>query len=262
MRLIDINECQQILLDIAKAVDSICRQNHIPYYLLGGSMLGAIRHKGFIPWDDDMDIGIPRSYYEKFLEIANKTLPLHYKVLTYKNDKRIVFGVSKIQDVRTLIDDPRSRHPLDQQLGINVDIFPLDYCGKLGVKYYSSRVLIRLQRLLFVESTRPNIFKTLSRKVLRALFSVRQSYLPEVVDKIIVGFSNKNSFMGSFWSGYKAKHIMPSDVWGEPTEYKFEDAYFLGVYDYDSYLTTLMGNYMQLPSINKRIAHCSNIYFR
>ena len=79
MRPIDIEEAHHILLDIAKAFTKVCDENNIPYYMLGGTMLGAVRHKGFIPWDDDMDFGVPREYYDLLINVLEKELPSPYR---------------------------------------------------------------------------------------------------------------------------------------------------------------------------------------
>jgi lipopolysaccharide cholinephosphotransferase len=262
MQCIDIEQCHNILLDIAKNIDKLCRENGIPYYMLAGTMLGAVRHKGFIPWDDDLDFGIPREYYDKFLQVATQSFPPHLKVSTYQNDNRVVYGVAKIQDIRTLIHDPRSMHSLEEQLGINVDVFPLDYCGKLEIRHYLILFLIRIQTLLFVESTVSTHTKTLIRMILRNFLCVKSSYFPKKIDKLIKNLSNNNDNLGSFWSGYGTKHIMSVNVWGKSTEYTFEDTRFFGIEDYDTYLSTLMGNYMKLPEKHKRIVHCEHIYLK
>ena len=75
LRRIDMDECHEHLLRIAECFDGICRRHGIPYFMLGGTMLGAVRHKGFIPWDDDMDFGIPRPYFNRFIETAREELP-------------------------------------------------------------------------------------------------------------------------------------------------------------------------------------------
>ena len=76
-------ELRHHLLEIAKAFDAVCRKNNIPYYMLGGTMLGAIRHKGFIPWDDDMDFGVPRKYFDTLIEIFERDLPSKYNAVQF-----------------------------------------------------------------------------------------------------------------------------------------------------------------------------------
>ena len=109
----DISEVHQILLGIAKEFDRICRENDIPYYMLGGTMLGAVRHKGFIPWDDDMDFGVPRPYYDRLVSVLESELLHPYRCCTYRNNQGVFAPFVKIDDYRTLADDPRVRLPLN-----------------------------------------------------------------------------------------------------------------------------------------------------
>jgi len=258
---IDIKQCHKILLDIAKRIDRICREHDIPYYIIGGTMLGAVRHKGFIPWDDDLDIAIPREYYDKFISIASQSLTSQYKIATYLTDNRIVYGVAKVYDVNTYLDDPRNSRPLMEQLGVSVDIFPLDYID-VNWQYSLILKLIRFQTLLFVESTRPSFFKSLLQRIIRVCFPLKSAWIVSFVNYWLQHTHPSKKYSGSMWSAYRAKHIMPTKIWGIPTEYEFEDTKLYGVEDYDAYLSRLMGNYMQLPPENKRKAHCDTIYLK
>ena len=95
LKKITLAECHKELLHIATAFDQICQKHHIPYYMLGGTMLGAIRHNGFIPWDDDMDFGIPRPYFAQFITLAEQELPPKYKLITSKNSPALKKGFIK-----------------------------------------------------------------------------------------------------------------------------------------------------------------------
>ena len=121
------DEIHHILLGIASAFTKICDRHGIPYFMLGGTMLGAVRHKGFIPWDDDMDFSIPRPYYQLAIDCLQKELPHPYRCCTYKNNPAIRYCFFKVDDFSTLIVDNRLPLPMDQHLGLNLDVFPLDY---------------------------------------------------------------------------------------------------------------------------------------
>ena len=105
MRQITLRECQLEILSIAKIFHEICVKNGIPYYIIGGTQLGAVRHKGFIPWDDDIDFAVPRKYYDNLEPILEKELDPVYRVLTYKNVSN-PFDFMKVENTKTLFIDP------------------------------------------------------------------------------------------------------------------------------------------------------------
>ena len=102
---LNLRDAQIIMLNILKEIDKICKKHNLIYFLDGGTLLGAVRHKGFIPWDDDVDIGMPREDYRKFLKIAQKELPDYLFLQTFETDKYYdIYQVpSKVRDNRTLI---------------------------------------------------------------------------------------------------------------------------------------------------------------
>src|SRR5574344_2038504 len=120
MEKIDIDECHQILLDVAKDFHKICVKNGIPYYMLGGTMLGAIRHKGFIPWDDDMDFGIPREYYKTFINIAEQELKPQFLLKSRFNTSYIKLDVLKLEDTRTVIEE-KDCDLATEKIEVNID---------------------------------------------------------------------------------------------------------------------------------------------
>ena len=121
MNRISIEVVHQHVLGIAKEFDQICSENHIPYYMIGGTMLGAIRHRGFIPWDDDMDFGVPIEYYVLLEGVLSKELPYPYRCCTYKNHPGVLHNFMKIEDQSTCIDDKAMNLPVEQKLGLNID---------------------------------------------------------------------------------------------------------------------------------------------
>jgi len=128
MRAITIDECHHLLLSLASAFDEICRRHQIPYYMIGGTMLGAFRHQGFIPWDDDMDFGVERRYIPQLLQALSDELPSHLKLRTVHNSEHIFSNFFKIEDTRTEIID--HWHDSQMGLGLTIDVFPLDHGRK------------------------------------------------------------------------------------------------------------------------------------
>ena len=115
---------QLVELEIMKIFVNICERHQLRYIMIGGTMLGAIRHKGFIPWDDDIDVGMPRADYEKFLQIVRAELPADYDFLNYKQNPEYLRYFSRIVDTRVKVTNASYTDTLVEHAWI--DIFPLD----------------------------------------------------------------------------------------------------------------------------------------
>ena len=129
-------------LDIVKEVVAICEKHGFTYFMLGGTMLGAIRHKGFIPWDDDIDLGIPRKDYEAFLKVAPKELSSHLKVVNYRTDPDYHYYITRILDTETKVEEERIGND-NRYTNASIDIFPIDGTPNNEIlrKLYFFRVL-------------------------------------------------------------------------------------------------------------------------
>lgn len=127
MEQIDLQLRHQLLLDVAKEVCRIGKNHNIPIFMVGGTMLGAIRHKGFIPWDDDMDFGVTYDHYFELIEILKAELPSRYKCWYYEDDSPVHSFFFKVEDSHTVIDDPWVNLPFFSEAvcGLRSDITPL-----------------------------------------------------------------------------------------------------------------------------------------
>lgn len=246
MNHVDINQCHKLLLEIAKEFDQICTKYGIPYYMLGGTMLGAIRHKGFIPWDDDMDFGVPREYYNLLIQILKKELPSSFKLRTASKGE-VLYDGCKIEDTSTEIIEQGKE---DNPGCLFIDIFPLDIGnGKWGVlsrnwwikhimginiyKYQWPNTCVEKIVASFVRLFPKNFFLKISRKMLFSSGDFILNY-------------------GGYWG---EKEIVNKEVFGAPIRYEFEETTFNGVSNSDMYLQKLYGNYMELPPEDKRHHH-------
>ena len=256
-----LNEIQFLLLNIAKAFRDICDRHGIPYVMLGGTMLGAVRHQGFIPWDDDMDFAVPREHYDRLIAFLERELPCEYKCLTYRNCEQIKYPFIKIEDTRTCIDDPRLNCPLEEKIGLNVDVFPLDVCevNSMNVKWVL--LLIKLQTILFVESAEDSKCRAFLRQLLQRLVPFGKNYLQRLIERRLCK-NQKGEYVGNILGRWKQKEIFKSEVYRSSHEYKFGGLFFKGVEDYHTYLTQMYGDYMTLPPEDKRVAHVEDVYYR
>lgn len=263
MERISIEEIHNRILTIAKEFDRICTYHGIPYYMIGGTMLGAIRHKGFIPWDDDMDFGVPIEHYQELIDILNKELQYPYRCCTYKNHPAVLFNFFKIEDQTTCIDDIAVELPVEQKLGLNIDVFPLNVCT-LGGK--AEKQVRRKEDLLgksYLHSTTHanSKFRTLVKRTLRMIMGGTPEKLQNDIDNRL-RVINKGDFVGNLLGRWREKEIVPKEWYGDSTRYSFEDTSFVGIKEYDKYLSQLYGDYMSLPPKEQQIAHVENVYLR
>ena len=259
MRKINIEECHKLLLGIAKEFDAICTKHNIPYYMLGGTMLGAIRHKGFIPWDDDMDFGVPRENYEELMHFLENELPERYKCFTYKNNKAVKSPFAKITDTATRINDPRIDLPIEEQIGVNIDIFPLDYCEPNDRRIKKIHRIEKIRQIIFINPPEKNNLKLFVKRILRMLSPVSNIYLTNKSNRIASKLK-KGCCLANVFGRWKEKEIIPIDWYGVGTRYAFENVTLCGIKEYDKYLTQLYKDYMQLPPEEKRSVHTNDIY--
>lgn len=258
-----IEELHAILLEMANQFHRICEENNVPYYMLGGTMLGAMRHKGFIPWDDDMDFGVPRIFFEKCIICLREGLPSRYKVIGMEDSRYVVGMVYKIVDKTTAA----SYHFIDgkgEEYGVNIDIFPLDKTNS-NKRLLSKNNLIQIfkgidtYRLYRVKDLK--LSSRLGAYLIKILFIPfnRQAINHFIQKQLIV---NEGEYIANHAGHWKLKEIVPQEWFGKPTLYEFEDTHFYGVCDYDAYLTQLYGNWHELPPERKRKVHLNNVYVK
>lgn len=258
-----LNEIQIRLLEMLGWFHQYCVKNNIKYYLLGGTMLGAARHKGFIPWDDDIDVGIPRKDYEKFLQTTKRLRQSNnkYIVESWKDGKRdYEYPYAKVYDTTTtLIENKRKKI----KRGIFIDVFPLDGIGNSEAEVKSNYRTIELKfnllsaRTCAVREGR-NKVKNLAVKIMsvipESVFNARKmiATLNELCQK---NDFETSGYVGNLMGAWHSKEIMLKKVYGNPTLYDFEGIQVYGVENYDAYLTHMYGDWRELPPKEKRVTH-------
>ena len=259
----DIQTVQSILLDISKEFLRICTKYNIPYYMQGGTMLGAVRHKGFIPWDDDVDFGVSRDNFMLLKQILPKELSKNYRMLKLSDSPSMIYDTIKIEDTRTaLIEQYKEGYPFN--LGINIDIFPLDKTNnKLGIlsKNMIIQYLCKIQGYRFLSiSSRPWGKRLLAIFIKIILCWTKRDTIFRIIDKFLI--EKKGDYIINHYGTWQNIEMVPAPVMGTPTLYSFCDIKLLGPEDYDNYLKTIYGNYMELPPEEDRHYHILNVYWR
>lgn len=254
----DIRALQLKILDILLSVDRVCRERQLRYYIMAGTLIGAIRHKGFIPWDDDLDIGMPRPDFEIFMSGAKEWLPEHLEAIYWKNDPEYPLSFAKIQDAHTTLIE---RIHLKYKGGIYIDVFPLDGVpqGKIRQLWHFGRFAFYNKALYFLFRDPYKHGKGISSWPCRlARFFYTRRGLQAKLEKLMRKYDyDQAELVCDYDDGRKG--ILPKSVIGTPTPVLFEGHTVLGIENYDTYLKNKYGDYMQIPPAEKQRQH--NFYF-
>lgn len=249
---IDVMDIQKELLNIMVEFHKVCVDNNIKYYMLGGTCLGAIRHKGFIPWDDDMDVGMPRGDYDRFCNMAHSILPKHLELRFYKTEKDSPFHFVKLINKNTTLVEPAFCNYVE---GIYIDVFPLD-----GMEKYNFMGKLRAQAIwicydLLIYHSTTIIKKKLYKKAIKLFAQCISSKFLHFLMEMLMTLNKMESppLLCNFLGAWKSNEIIPSQVFGKPILYQFENHQFYGPNDANQYLKKMYGDYMKLPPKDKQV---------
>ena len=263
MEQLDINAVHQRLLNIATIVDDLCEKHGIPFYMISGTMLGAVRHKGFIPWDDDMDFAVPYQYYSDLISVLNKKLPSEFRCLTYDKSETYKIPWIKVEDVETKVIDNSLYVKEDKMPGLTIDIFPLVSCNKETCYNTILKIQrwIKIKRFVFSQSPQKNSIKNRVKRVVRFLFPVSPNRINDRIMFLTDSITPGEYYVIPMDPNYSNKFFHTH--WFEPlTKHDFENTCFYGVAQYDSYLKMIYNNYMELPPEDKRRTHLLDTYLK
>lgn len=248
--LITSDELKSIQLEILKIIADYCSSNNLKYFLFYGTLLGAVRHKGYIPWDDDIDIAMPRPDYEKLMTEFNK-LNCFVKVVCPSNNADYTIPFGKAYDSRTLMVENKFNPDC---YGVYIDIFPIDgICSKLDYI-----CLGLLQRFRNTKCANLKTDRRFTKKVVLALGKlILYPVSVHTILKSMEGICKKNSYEEARFvnSLYDNQKKIRKQVFTKSILWAFEQYQFMIPEMYDEYLTVEYGNYMQLPPENEQIPH-------
>lgn len=250
------SELKQIAFDILSDVASFCDNRHIQYYLVCGTALGAVRHKGFIPWDDDVDIGMPRPDYDRFLsEYPSEK----YRLTHAGTDPDYPYAFAKVCDPDTVLIE-NIDHPCD--LGVYIDIFPID--GLPDAEAEQKRHLKRIDWDLRILSWK-RISRTKKMDLLHKLIQIAaKAFLSSVPYSALVAKVDRDVRLYPYESCKYVGHLTTCATWGsdvkpksvfeQPVKHPFESGEFWLPGKYDEYLRLEYGDYMRLPPEEEQVA--------
>lgn len=258
MKSIDVNELKQIQLDILKYVDSFCKENNIKYFLAYGTLLGAVRHKGYIPWDDDIDIVMLREDYDRFVHsFNNREQDKHYRVHSYELDETYPYSFAKVGDMRTYFEE-EIRYSVDT--GVNIDVFPLDYIPEdekvQKTVMRKRKVLMRIadmKRLPLLK--RRGLVKNIILAVCHIItFPISMRKIVMLLDHNAQQFNLKYS-PNCCDIAYGSQKPYLTEAFSKVKELQFEDGVYPCPIDSHHVLSKMYGDYMKLPPKEKQVSH-------
>lgn len=252
----ETRQLQLVELDIFKEFISVCDKLHLRYYILGGTLLGAVRHQGFIPWDDDVDVGMLREDYEVFLEQAVDLLPKHLFLQSLHTEDKYYRNSAKIRHndtayIETIIKDMNIHH------GVFIDIFPLDnYPVKPMEQWWFQTKAKMIGAAINNEcgwDKESSWVKKLLKKPLKWKYPTMHSAV----------LAKENLYKSVPFSGLVANHcgawgkkeIVPAQWYAEGCQLQFEGLMVSAPKEYEKWLTQVYGDYMQMPPEEKRVTH-------
>lgn len=250
-----LRELQLRILEILKVVDEICRRNNIKYWLASGTLLGAIRHGGFIPWDDDVDIEILRKDRKRFVAACNRELPLNLHVQSHKTEPNYYLNILKVRDDSSDIGEKLHLgkkgdfEPDYKYRGCFVDIFCVEPCVP-SLLHFSNRVLFRILCLRFANKGSVTLchFLWVIMELLNGIFRKIGFFFAD--NKVL--YQGYSSCFGSNYR-YSRKYI------NSVKKVRFEGVDFYAPVESDGYLRDMYGDYMELPPDKLRIGHHSEV---
>lgn len=264
MKELSKNEIKTIQLDILQSIHQFCETNNIRYSLAYGTLLGAIRHKGYIPWDDDIDVMMPRPDYERFIQNYPNFCD-RYIVQTYNNDNSYYLWCAKVYDNRT------EQITFPTRSGVCVDVFPID-----GLpdnledvrKYIKKKRKLFFRRLVFTcknNSYRPgNKFVNAFKYIIKRILVPSRSAVIKQIEKLYKSYPYSTSnYVGDIIDLFGERGWLKKEIFENYTTASFENLQVKIIKDYDTFLKARYGDYMQLPPEEERVpGHAAPVYWK
>ena len=271
MKELQIDEIKDLEMEILTEIATFCDKNNLRYYLCGGSLIGAIRHKGFIPWDDDIDISMPRPDYEIFINRFHCEKE-YIRVFSWPINNDYWRTHCQVFDTRTFIVEDSYRQDIAKENAVFVDVFPIEGMPSSSMKqklywagysvlhaiHYGTILNNKKSNHFGKEAKLKNFFRTAIKSIFIGLFR-HVDY--RMVNRVCEWYAKLYSFEKSEYvalvaeyGDYGIRGITPKSIYNQVLVVPFENSYFKIPGDYDYYLRKVYGNYMQLPP------ECDRVY--
>lgn len=251
----DVAAYKARLVDILKAFDALCRKEGLRYSMVSGTLLGAVRHRGFIPWDDDIDIVMPRPDYKRLLQMGTQSaIPSPYRLISPYTAKHYAYPFAKILDTRTLLlEFPRQRR---QPLGAYIDIFPLDGLPADADKRAEqcARIARHTRRARNIETQFYDLRGHVKQALYTLLYNSQREWLAADCIAQEYPFDSAEE-VACHYGTYGDREVLPRTLFDEYVDLPFEGLQVQATKDYAFYLHRFFGDYMQLPPAEQQRSH-------
>ena len=249
-RIINNQELRLLQIEILDYVHNFCKSNNIKYSLACGTLLGAVRHKGYIPWDDDIDVQLLREDYNKFIQLWTKKNNHPYQLLSLETTQKWVMAYSKICNPNTIMRDGNYNF-----YGINIDIYPID--SVIDHNDFIERHN-KIMLLYDKQSICTRVYKEWWKKILNQIycFPYTTHNIAKKINNIAKSKNNKeNIYIFEMVAGRTYKNFFLKENFNDVVEVEFEGKKYSALKGWNEYLTSCYNNYMQLPPKEKQISH-------
>lgn len=256
---LSLDELRSVELDILKIFHDFCAKNDIKYYLSNGTLLGAVKYKKFIPWDDDIDVLVPREDYDRLMSLFENDNKYH--LFSYERDKKYRFPFAKLCDMTTVKKENGINNGV--QLGVDIDIFPIDAWNNDFEK--AKKEADTINRTMFFLSLsklkKPGSNNMLKRVVKQGVMLLSKAYgsrrlVHKIIKKSTQYLLKDSKYCGcKSWCIYRAKEIVPVEVFSDVVYLEFEGSLYPAPIGYDTYLRSLYGDYKMDPPKDKQKTH-------
>ncbi len=258
MQYLSLQEIQSAELNLLAEFDTFCKINDLRYSLYAGTCLGAVRHKGFIPWDDDVDVCMPRPDYERLLSLSG-TMPRHMSILTNRNSDWPQ-GYAKVQDMRVRVQEYELQGVLDECLWI--DVFPFDTVPNNDADFLQTRLAVKKAvcssvRAAYNANPRAGFLKRWAKSVYKIVLGSpsRRVRLRKKIDEALPPYDADPTAMLACYFANTSDVLVDKADFDNLVDLEFCGRYFKCLPNYDSWLKSIYGDYWVLPPEGERAAH-------